>query len=137
MAGETYVGDGPADGGLEEEVARVAHAWDRAMVTNDPDDIALFMAEEWTIIGPDGSIGDRASFLDLVRSGELTHDVMESHDMNVRVYGETAVVTARGVSGGRYRDEPFHLVERVSCVFVRQEHRWSCVLTHLSLIGST
>jgi hypothetical protein len=38
----------------------------------------------------------------------------------VRAYGDTAVVTARGMSGGRYQDQRFHLVERVSCVFVRQ-----------------
>ena len=77
-----------------------------AMVTNDPEAIGAFMADDWIIIGPDGSVGDKASFLELVRSGALTHDVMESHDSNVRVYGDTAVVTARGVSGGQYQGEP-------------------------------
>lgn len=73
----------------------------------------------------------------MVRSGDLTHEVMESHDIEVRVYGNAAVVTARGVSAGHYREEPFHLVERVSCVVVRQQHSWKCVLTHLSLIRGT
>lgn len=39
---------------------------------------------------------------------------------------------ARGISGGAYEGDPFLLLERVSCVFVRQEGRWRCVLTHLS-----
>jgi ketosteroid isomerase-like protein len=121
----------------EEELIAVAHAWDRAMVGNDPGAIGQYMADDWTIIGPDGSIGDRATFLDLVRSGKLTHDVMESHDLKVRVYGDTAVVTGRGVSGGDYLGESFYLVERVSCVFVRQQARWRCVLTHLSRIAQT
>jgi hypothetical protein len=77
-------------------------------------------------------VGDRASFLDAVRSGHLTHDVMETHDPTIRFYGNVAVVISRGVSGGRFGGEPFHLVERVSCVFVRQGRRWRCVLTHLS-----
>jgi ketosteroid isomerase-like protein len=102
------------------------------MVANDADTIGNYMADDWTIIGTDGSVGDKATFLELVRSGALTHDVMESHDLNVRVYGDTAVVTARGVSGGKYQGEPFYLVERASCVFVRQEGQWKCVLTHLS-----
>jgi len=123
-----------ATGRAEDEVIRAAHDWDRAMVTNDPDLIGAFMADEWVIIGPDGTVGDRARFLDLVRSGALTHGVMESHDMSVRVYGETAVVVARGVSGGRYLEQPFYLVERVTCVFVLRERRWQCVLTHLSSI---
>jgi ketosteroid isomerase-like protein len=117
---------------VEQELIDVSHAWDRAMITNDPDAIGEYMAEDWTIIGADGSVGDKATFLDLIRSGALTHDVMESHDMNVRVYGDTAVVIARGVSGGNYQGQKFNLVERVSCVFLRHESRWRCVLTHLS-----
>ncbi|CAN5900424.1 hypothetical protein BH20GEM1_BH20GEM1_01520 [soil metagenome] len=42
---------------------------------------------------------------------------------------------ARGVSGGAYRNAPFFLIERSSNVFVRQEGRWRCVLTHLSEIA--
>jgi ketosteroid isomerase-like protein len=119
---------------IEEELVSVAHAWDRAMVANDPVAIGAYMADDWTIIGPGGSVGDKATFLELVQSGKLTHNVMESHDLNVRVYGDTGVVIARGVSGGEYEGESFYLVERVSCVFVRQQNRWRCVLTHLSQI---
>ncbi|MGH9380756.1 MAG: nuclear transport factor 2 family protein [Thermoanaerobaculia bacterium] len=117
---------------VEAELIDVAHAWDRAMVSNDAEAIGLYMADDWTIIGPDGRVNDKATFLELVRSGKLTHDVMESHDLQVRVYGDTAVVIAHGVSGGHYLGEAFHFVERVSCVFVRQQGRWQCVSTHLS-----
>jgi len=122
---------------VKKQLIDVSHAWDRAMVANDADAIGFYMADDWIIIGPDGSVGDKATFLELVRSGALTHDVMESHDLNVRIYGDTAVVTARGVSGGKYQGESFYLLERVSCVFVRQEGHWRCVLTHLSQIAQT
>jgi ketosteroid isomerase-like protein len=117
-----------------DDVLRTAHDWDRAMIGNDPDAIGRFVADDWVIVGPDGSVGDKATFLGLVRSGDLTHDVMESHDLKVRLYGDVAVVTGRGVSGGRFRGRAFHLVERQSCVFVRQGGGWRCVLTHLSQI---
>ena len=120
---------------VEDEVRRVAVEWDRAMVTNDADAIGRYMADEWAIIGPDGSVGDKPTFLALVKSGALTHDLMESHDMRVRVYGHTAVVIARGISGGTFQGRAFYLVERVSCVFVRQDDDWRCVSTHLSLIA--
>jgi ketosteroid isomerase-like protein len=114
------------------EVLNAIDAWDRAMVTNDADAIGAYMAEDWTIVGPDGSVTDKRRFLDQVRSGALTHDVMESHDMDLRMYGDAAVVVARGLSGGAYEGNPFHLVERVSSVFIRADGRWRCVLTHLS-----
>ena len=114
------------------ELTALAHDWDRAMVRNDARAIGRYMADDWTIIGTDGHVGDRRTFLDLVASGALTHDVMESHDLQVRVYGDAAVVIARGVSGGSYRGQAFHLVERVSSVFVRHAGEWRCVSTHLS-----
>jgi len=119
----------------EEELIRVAHDWDRAMVENDAEKIGRYMADDWTIVGSDGSVGDKATFLGLVKSGALSHDVMTSEDFKVRVYGDTAVVTARGVSGGKYQGQAFREVERSSCVFVRQAGQWRCVLTHLSRIA--
>ena len=93
------------------------------------------MADDWTIIGPDGSVNTRAAFLDLVRSGDLTHDVMDSSDETVRVHGDAALVIARGVSGGQYRGQKFRVVERVTDVWVRRDGVWRCIHTHLSRIA--
>ena len=86
-------------------------------------------------IRSDGRVGNKATFLELVRSGALSHDVMETHDLSVRVYGDTAVTLARGISGGKYQGQPFRDIERVSCVFLRQDGEWKCVLTHLSRLA--
>ncbi|MGH9602649.1 MAG: nuclear transport factor 2 family protein [Terriglobales bacterium] len=120
------------DDKVVQELIDVSNEWDRVMVENDPEAIGRYMADDWIIIGSDGNACDKATFLGLVKSGVLSHDVMESHDLNIRVYGDTAVVTARGVSGGKYQGQPFREVERVSCIFVRQKGQWRCVLTHLS-----
>ena len=119
-------------GNVEDELRAVVAAWDRAMVQNDARAIGRFMADEWTIIGPDGSSSDKARFLGLIDSGALTHDVMQSEDVTVRVYGDAAVVLAHGVSSGTYRGQPFREVERQSNLFIRQGTGWRCVLTHLS-----
>jgi ketosteroid isomerase-like protein len=61
---------------VTQELVEVAHAWDRAMITNDAEAIGRFMAEDWVII------------------------------------------------------------EQVSCVFVKRDDQWQCVLTHLSRLAS-
>jgi ketosteroid isomerase-like protein len=116
----------------EEELIALSNDWDLAMVQNDAYAIGRYMADDWTIVGPDGSMSDKATFLGLVKSGALTHDVMESEDFRIRNYGSTAVVLARGVSGGRYNGQAFREVEQSSNVFVKQQGQWKCVLTHLS-----
>lgn len=116
----------------EETLVALAQAWDRAMVRNSAQEIGRYMADEWTIVGSDGDMSDKATFLAQVASGELVHDVMDSTDIRVRVYGDTAVLLARGVSGGWFRGRAFRECERSSNVFVKQGAEWRCVLTHLS-----
>jgi ketosteroid isomerase-like protein len=121
----------------KEDLLFVAREWDRAMVQNDAQAIGRYMADDWTIVGPDGSMSDKTTFLDLVRSGALSHDVMESEDFRIRIYGDAAVLLARGVSGGTFRGQAFREVERSSNVFVRQDGQWRCVLTHLSRLDAS
>ena len=119
-------------GTVEEELIEVATAWDQAMVTNDANEIGRYMAPDWSIIGPDGSTSEKAAFLDLIRSGALTHSEMTSSDFQLRVYGEAAVLISRGVSAGDYQGRAFRELELASNVFIKQAGQWKCVLTHLS-----
>ena len=118
-----------------DDLLAVEMEWGRAMVANDAEAIGRYMADDWTIVGPDGSVADKAAFLGLVKSGALTHDVMEFNDSKIRVYGDTAVVMGKGLSCGKYRGHAFREVERVSDVYVKQAGEWNCVLTHVSRIA--
>jgi len=108
--------------------------WSRAMVQNDANAIARFMSDDWIIIGPQGNIIDRARFLGVIESGDLSHSAMTSDDWRVRIYGDTALVTAQAKSAGNYKGQPFATHERSTSVFVRADGRWQCVLTHLTPI---
>jgi ketosteroid isomerase-like protein len=119
----------------EHELLVVVRDWDQAMVQNDAEAIGRFMADDWTIIGSDGSSSDKETFLGLIRSGMLSHDVMRSDNIRIRLYGDAAVITARGVSGGIYHGRSFREVEQQSNVFIRQGSQWRCVLTHLSRLA--
>jgi ketosteroid isomerase-like protein len=118
----------------EEELAAVEKAWAQAFVKNDAEAIGRFMADDWTIIGPDGSMMDKSNFLGVIKSGTLTHEVMEFDDMKVRVYGDVAVVTSRSTSKGKFKGQAFSELERSSDVFVKQKGQWKCVLTQLTRI---
>lgn len=106
------------------------------MIANDADAIGRYMAPDWVIIGPDGSLDSRERFLALIRSGDLTHSVMTSHDIHLKQFGDLVFTIAEGASVGHYGAQAFHLVERVSCLFRLTEGRWLCHSTHLSLIRS-
>jgi len=75
----------------EEDLLNVEKEFADAIVQNDPEAIGRFVLDDWIIIDPDGGIVDRARFFEVIKSGVLTHQMMESEDLRVRVYGHSAV----------------------------------------------
>jgi ketosteroid isomerase-like protein len=117
---------------MEEEVLRVEKGFVDAIARNDPEGIERFVADDWIIINADGGIIDKERFLGVVNSGALTHEMMESDDVRIRVYGDSAVVSALTRSKGKFMGQEFSMRERSTDVFVRLEGHWRCVLTQLT-----
>ena len=59
---------------MQDEVLRLEKEFSQAIVKNDAEAVGRFLADDWIIIDPDGGIVDKASFLEVIRSGVLTHD---------------------------------------------------------------
>ena len=116
----------------EEELLKLEKEFAQAIVKNDPEAIARFVSDDWIIIDPDGGVVNKARFLELIKSGALTHDMMESEDFRVRIYGDSAVVTAVTRTKGKFMGQEFSTQERATDVFVTGDGRWQCVLTHLT-----
>ena len=116
----------------EEELLKIEKEFATAIVRNDLEGIGRLVADDWIIIDPDGEIVDRARFFEVIKSGALTHEIMESKDLRVRVYGESAVVTAVTRTKGKFMGQEFSTQERATDVFVKRGGRWQCVLTHLT-----
>jgi len=116
----------------EEELLKMENEFAEAIVRNDLEGIGGLVADDWIIIEPDGGIVDRKRFFEVIKSGALTHEKMESEDLRVRVYGDSAVVTAVTRAKGKFMGQEFSTQERATDVFVKREGRWRCVLTHLT-----
>ena len=115
----------------EEELLKLEKAFAEAIVKNDLEGLGRLVTDDWIIIDPNGEIVDRARFFEVIKSGALTHETMESEDLRVRVYGDSAVVTGVTRAKGTFMGQPFSTRERATDVFVKREGRWQCVLTHL------
>ena len=116
----------------EEELLKLEKEFAEAIVRNDLEGIGRLVTDDWIIIDPKGEIVDRTRFFEVIKSGALTHDTMESEDFRVRVYGDSAVVTALTRTKGKFMGQEFSTQERATDVFVKRERQWQCVLTHLT-----
>jgi len=115
----------------EKELLEFTSRWDEAMIRNDAAEIGTFMSSDWTIVGSDG-MTTRSDFLRQIAQGTLTHSRMDSQEVNIRLYGNTAIVIAKGVSEGTFSGGRFSLEEWSSSVFLKTDGDWKCILTMLT-----
>ncbi len=86
------------------------------------------LATEFYCSNPDGSLVDRAGFLEQT-ARPVTIAGLRAEDVLIRMFGETAIIHARTTyrladgrpGGGRYTD-----------VWVRQGRDWRCVSAHVT-----
>ena len=116
---------------LRQEFEKLGEEWSQAIVSNNAAAIGRFMGDDWLIVGQTG-ITDKNSFLALVASGDLTHEMMEGDVKRIMVYNDVAIVIARATNTGHYKTQQFTSDEWVTDVFERRGGRWQCVLTHLT-----
>lgn len=117
---------------VKQELLQLSQEWAEAMVSNDAMRIGSFMADDWVIVS-DRGISGKERFLAFVSSGDLTHESFEMvGDARIRVYGETALLTARVTNIAHYKGQRFDADEWTSDVFVKRDGEWLCVHTHIT-----
>ena len=98
-----------------------------AMVRNDVKAVADCLADEVTYTHTTGETQTKTQFLETLRTGSLKYEQIEPADLNVRFYGETAVVTGHSTmhvqSQGRRQVFQIRFVE----LEVLQNGRWQTV----------
>ena len=117
---------------LATELAGVEEDFNRAMVSNDVVRISACVADDWALITPESGVVPGSRILHVIECGELSHDTMTKDVGRVKVYGDVAVVTARGRNTGQFRGQRISADEWVTDVYRNIEGRWRCVLTHLT-----
>lgn len=122
-------------GMINHEFDVLEERFNQAMMSNDVERIRACITDDWVLVTPEVGVvaGDR--ILQAIATGQLSHDTMTKEIARVRVYGDVAVVTARGKNTGQFRGAPLKADEWVTDIYHRVEERWRCVLTHLTPVA--
>jgi len=121
---------------LATELAQVEENFNQAMISNDVSRISACVADDWVLVTPEAGVLPRSRILRVIESGELSHDTMTKDVGRVKVYGDVAVVTARGRNTGHFKGQRISADEWVTDVYRKIDGRWLCVLTHLTPVAA-
>jgi len=117
----------PADEATIREVVNMERQARDASLRRDADFSARTLADDYVAITPLGQVTTKQDTLSARKSGQLRYDTLDVTDMVVRVYGDTAVVTARADVKGHQLGEDFSGPYRYTRVWVRRSGRWQAV----------
>ena len=120
-----------ATGPREEEVVREIVDLERqakdAAIHRDAAFSERTLAEDYVAISPLGQVIGKTETVAARKTAQLRYDSIEVTEMVVRLYGNTAVVTARADVKGRELGEEFSGPYRFTRVWVRRNGHWQTV----------
>ena len=116
----------------EQQLLNYAKNWDQAIAENDVERMKHYMSDDWVCVATNGGITSLEAFLKQIKTGELVHTEMSTHESRAKIYGATGIVTAKGYSKGTFRGNSFSFYEWSTSVFVSEQGTWRCVHTMLT-----
>jgi ketosteroid isomerase-like protein len=116
-----------ADSEIIREIVDMERQAKDATLHRDADFTKRTLAEDYVAITPLGQVTTKDDAIAARKSGQLRYEAMNVTDMVVRIYGDTAVVTARADVRGHQLGEDFSGPYRYTRVWVRRNGHWQTV----------
>ena len=114
----------------EQAVLKVTQEWLDADERQDRAALNRIIADDFLGTGPMGTIVTKTDVIPREGTGAGAHGLFISgQDMKARVFGDTAIVTGRGVPKAQQSERP---EVRFTLVFIKRADRWQMVAGHLS-----
>ena len=117
----------------KKSVAALDTEYQAAVKQNDAATMDRILADDFVLVTGSGKIYTKAGLLDEARSGRLTYTHQEDTEQTVRVWGDTAVVTAKLWEQGTDSGKAFDYHVWFSDTYVRTPAGWRCVFGQSSL----
>lgn len=114
-------------------VADLDTRYQAAVKQNDAATMDRLLADDFILITGAGKVFAKAELLADARSGQTTYEHQEDTDQVVRIWGDTAVVTARLWEKGVKNGKPFDATLWFSDTYVRTPLGWRYVFGQASL----
>lgn len=117
----------------QKAVAALDTEYQAAVKRNDADTMDRILADDFVLVTGSGKTYSKADLVDDAKAGTTVYEHQEDTDQTVRVWGDTAVVTAKLWEKGTAKGKAFDHTLWFSDVYVRTPSGWRYVFGQSSL----
>lgn len=122
--------------GTKEEILAIEEERNRAIISGDAVALERMTSDDYTFITLRGELRTKREVVQGFESGSFHYESREISDLDVRVYGNTAIVTGRSNQKGTENGKDYSGDYRFTRVYVKQAGRWQTVALQTTLIQS-
>lgn len=122
-----------ADEDPRTTVAALDTQYQAAVEKNDADTMDRILADGFVLVTGSGKTYSKADLIQAARSRQVNYERQADSEQTVRVWGDTAVVTARLFEKGTDNGKPFEHTLWFSDTYVRTPSGWRYVFGQASL----
>jgi ketosteroid isomerase-like protein len=111
---------------IEQHLRQLNDEWVKALVRGDVETLDRVMADDFFFAYPmEGD--DKSQFIDDVGSGEIRVEYLNRENVSVRIWGNTAVLSAHDSAKWFYGGRDFSGHYKVVAVYAQREGKWELV----------
>ncbi|HZI49707.1 MAG TPA: nuclear transport factor 2 family protein [Pyrinomonadaceae bacterium] len=118
---------------VEQAIRRLDKERIQAQVHADAEALDRIYADDFIGVGPSGTVRTKPQVIADFTSHDLKFQSITTEEVQVRVYGNTAVETGRSTMTGQDRGKDVPRDTRFTRVWVKQQGRWRLVANHYSI----
>ena len=119
---------------VKREILNLEEARNQAVLHGDVTALDRMTSDDYTFITLRGELRTKSDILKGFASGSFHYESRQISDLNVRVYGDTAIVTGRSVQKGMENGKDYSGDYRFTRVYVNEKGRWLTVALQTTLI---
>lgn len=112
------------NGSDEQALRALEREWGKAHVQRDRATIDGLLADDFIGTNFFGKVADKAKYIELHVSVERKFETFETEDVEVRIYGNAAVLAGLVTLKGQNQDNDFTFQNRYTGMYVKQQGRW-------------
>ena len=119
---------------VEQDIRQLDNERIQAQIHADAAALDRIYADDFIGVGPSGTVRTKPQVISDFTSGDLKFQSITTDDVQVRVYGNTAVETGRSTMNGQDKGKAVPRDNRFTRVWVKQRGRWRLVANHYSTL---
>ena len=110
----------PSDTGTNADILALEKERNQAIINGDAASLERMTSDDYTFITLRGEMRTKAEIVQGFKTGSFHYESRQISDLNVRVYGTSAVVTGRSIQKGSENGKDYSGDYRFTRVYVKQ-----------------